>query len=477
MRIPEKGLSKEELFQKMESYRSNDQDCRSGQVFSYVYDAGADVDEVGKKALTDFLHESGLDPTAFPSVMQFEVELVRMAATHVKGDENVVGNFTSGGTESIILALKSARDYFRKKKPEITQPEMVLATTAHAAFHKAADYLGIKKVLTDVDGVSYIADVELMRKAITPNTIILIGSAPSYAHGVVDPIEQIGQLALEHDLLFHVDACMGGFLLPYFRRLGEPIPDFEFNVPGVTSLSMDLHKYGYTPKNASIILYKNKELRRHQIYACAAWTGYTIVNNAVQSSKSGGPMAASWAVMNFLGDDGYLALAKNALEATKKIVKAIDDMDDIELMGRPEMTLLCFGSDTVNVFHVADEMKMRGWFLQPQLAFANSKKNVHISVNSASIETVDKMIEDLKLAVEDAKKLPDSDMADQIAAAFAQVDPDSFDDEMFASMLGMAGMTGVDLPERMAEINEVLNALPVPLREKLLVEFLNNLFI
>lgn len=477
MRIPAKGEDKAELFKKMESYKANDMDWRSGHTWGYVYDPGPEVERIGKEAYMMFLNESGVDPTVYPSLMKFEVEVVAMAAAHVGGDQNIVGNFTSGGTESIILAMKAARDYARIHKPHITEPEVILPVTAHAAFQKGGQYLGIKPVLVPVDPETFKADPEHIRKAITPNTIILMGSAPSYAHGVIDPIEDIAKIALEHDLLFHVDACMGGFLLPYFKRLGEDVPPFDFSVPGVTSLSMDLHKYAYTPKNASLILYKNKDYRRHQIFACANWTGYTMVNNAIQSSKTGGPLAAAWAVLNYIGDEGYLELARKKLEATKAILAAIDEMPDLNVMGRPQMCLVCFSSETVNVFHIIDEMKMRGWYIQPQLEYAGSTKNIHLSVNVGNIDYVEAMLKDLKECVEVAKTMETGDLAQNIKAAFADVDPATFDENAFTAMLGMAGMDSVDLPERMAEINEVMNALPAGLREKLLVEFLNDLFV
>ena len=478
MKFPKNGIAKDKLFAQMETYREHDLQWKQGRAWAYVYDAGAEVDEVGKRAYMAFLGESGLDPTSFPSLMRFENELVAMSAAHVNGDSEVVGNFTSGGTESIILAMKSARDYCRAKRPEITTPEIILPVTGHAAFQKAAQYLGLKIVLTPIDPVTFKADAEAMRAAITPNTILLVASAPQYAQGVIDPVEQIAAIAQEHDLLCHVDACMDGFLLPYFRRLGEDIPPFDFSVPGVTSLSMDLHKYGYTPKNASLVLYRNKDLRRYQIYACSTWTGYTIVNNAVQSSKSGGPLAAAWAVVNFLGDDGYLELARRNLEATKKTIAGLKQIPDIRLLGEPQMCLLSFASEEVNVFHIIDEMKLRGWYIQPQLSYDCSPHNVHLSINSGSLEMVEPMLADLRECVAIAKQLPFSDLAEQISQAFADIDPATFDESMFQTMLQMSGMGGgVELPERMAEVNEVLNALPAGLREKLMVEFLNQLFV
>jgi sphinganine-1-phosphate aldolase len=475
VRIPAHGLSKGEIFERMEAYRAGDVNWRDGRTWAYIYDPGPEAEEVIKRAYMMFLSENALDPTVFPSAVRFENELVAMAAAHLNGDDEVVGNFTSGGTESIILAVKTARDYFRARRPEIREPEIILPVTAHAAFQKAAHYLCLKPVLVPVDPETFKADPEAIRQAITPNTVLLVGSAVSYAHGVVDPIRELGQIALEHDLLLHVDACMGGFLLPYFRRLGAPVPDFDFSVPGVTSISMDFHKYAFAAKGASVVLYRNKELRRHQIYTCAQWTGYTVVNPTVQSSKSAGPLAAAWAVLHFIGDDGYLEIARQVMDAARRIADAIDEMEDLRLLGRPEMNLVAFTSDTVSVFHIIDEMKERAWYVQPQLDFRGSKENIHLSINPASVKWVDALLADLRVCVEKARTMESGTLASAVSDAFSSVDPASFTEETFAQMLGMVGIKGAALPERMAGINEILNALPAQLREKLVTEFINEL--
>jgi glutamate/tyrosine decarboxylase-like PLP-dependent enzyme len=459
----------------MEAYRAGDMNWREGRTWAYVYDPGPEAEEVIKQAYMMFLTENALDPTVFPSVLRFENELVAMASAHLSGDDEVVGNFTSGGTESIMLAVKTARDYFRARRPEIREPEIILPVTAHAAFQKAAHYLCLKPVLVPVDPATFKADPEAVRQAITPNTILLTGSAVSYAHGVVDPIRELGQIALEHDLLLHVDACMGGFLLPYFRRLGAPVADFDLSVPGVTSISMDFHKYAFAAKGASVVLYRDKELRRHQIYTCAQWTGYTVVNPTILSSKSAGPLAAAWAVLHFIGDDGYLEIARQVMDAARRIADAIDEMEDLRLLGRPEMNLVAFTSDTVSVFHIIDEMKARAWYIQPQLEFHGSKENIHLSINPASVKWVDALLADLRVCVEKARTLESGKVAEAVRNAFSSMDPASFTEETFSQMLGMVGIQGAALPERMAEINEILNALPVQLREKLVTEFMNEL--
>lgn len=471
--LPKGGKSRDEVFGELDALKQNDVDWKSGRCFAYIYDPGQEAMAVGKDAFSHFLTENALDPTAYPSLLELENRILGIAAAHLNGDENTVGTFTSGGTESIILAVKAARDYNRKHKPEITEPEMVLPVTAHAAFHKAAKYLGIKTVTTAVNADDYRADVGAMAEAITPNTILLVGSSPSYAHGVIDPIPAIGRLAEERGLLFHVDACVGGWLLPYFRRLGQDVPDFDFSVPGVTSMSMDLHKYAFTPKGASVVLYRKAEHRQPQFFACAGWTGYTVVNSAVQSSKSGGPMAGAWATMTFLGDDGYLELARGLKEGTEKLIAGIKEIDDIELMTEPDFCMFAFASETVNVFHIIDEMKERRWLIQGQFGFEEHRENVHISVQPGNLSWVEPFLADLADAVAAAKKLPTGELAGMMGdlGSFSDMDPATFQ-----GLLAMVGFQDGALPDRMASINGLINGLPPEAKEDMLKTFFNLLF-
>ena len=476
MKIPEHGLGEEHIFQQLSSYQTLDLNWRSGKIMGYVYDAGKAAEAVGKKAYMMFLMENALDPTVYQSLLKLENELVAMGAAHVGGDEAVAGNFTSGGTESILLAVKTARDYFREHRPDITVPEMILPMTAHAAFFKAAAYFDVKPVQVDVDPVSFKADPDQIKHAINKNTILLVASAPSYAHGVVDPIPEIAKLAVENDILFHVDACVGGFMLPYFRRLGVEFPEFGFNVPGVTSLSMDLHKYGYTPKNASMVLYRDKQLRKYQMFACAKWPGYTVINTAIQSSKTGGPMAAAWAVLNFIGDNGYLEIARRKLAATKKMLDGIEAINGLRVTAKPDMCMFSVISDSVNVFHIIDEMKKRGWYIQPQLEFKTSQKNFHISVNAANVDLVDEFLSDLAASTEAAADCKISDIVGEIEKLLTGTSMEEIKDDDLSALMDMVGIQGSDFPESMAEINDILNILPPDFRERLLVFFLNELF-
>jgi sphinganine-1-phosphate aldolase len=476
MTLPKTGRDKDSILRELQERKKNDVDWQSGKVWGYVYDPGKEVMEVGKQAYMMYLTENALDPASFPSLLQFENDIIGLVSKQLNGDSEVVGNFTSGGTESIICAVKAARDWARETKPHIKNPKMLLPTTAHAAFQKAAHYLGVTAVLVDVNNKTFAADPQKMEAAIDEDTIMLVGSAPSYAHGTIDPIEQLGDIAQRRGLWLHTDGCVGGWLLPYFRKLGVEMPLYDFRVPGVSSISVDLHKYAFCPKGASTVLYRNKSLRKHQIFTCTTWTGYSIVNPTVQSSKSGGPLAAAWAVINFVGDEGYMNLAKRAHEATQTIVKGIEAIKGLHLLAPPHMNLIAFGSDEVNVFHLSDLMKERGWTLQPQLAYGGSKENLHLSINPASDAQLKPFLKDLAECVEAARSYQVSELPAMAKEALSAIDPKMLTPEMLEQILSMGGMGGFELPKQMAEINETLNGLSPELRKKLLTEFLNALF-
>lgn len=478
MKIPEKGMAKEKIFNTLASYKGEDLDWKSGRVLGYIYYPGEKAHDVIDEAYTMFLTENALDPTTFPSTLRLENEVVGMTANLLQGGQEVVGNFTSGGTESLILAVKTARDYARATKPHIKEPEMVMPVTAHASFYKAAHYLDVKPVVTPVDADSFLADVAAMRDAITDNTILLVGSAPGYAHGIVDPISEIAKLAKNNNLLCHVDGCVGGIHLAYMRKLGYPVPEFDFSVPGVTSISADLHKYGYAAKGASIILYKNKELRKHQIFACSRWAGYTIINAAVTSSKTAGPMAAAWAVMNYLGDEGYRKIVGEVMEATRLIIDGINGIDGVKVLGEPNMCMFAFASTSkkINVYRLADALKKKGWYVQPQFARANSPANLHISMNRATVHQAQAFLHDLEKTIAELKQEEISDEARELRAELDKLSI-KFDDETFLKLTEMAGITGTELPDKMETINQIMEVLPYDVSEWILIEYLNNLMV
>ncbi len=476
MNIPEHGLTKKEILKALKGYRQHDLPWRSGKVLAYTYDPGLEAEEVTKAAYLMFLGENALDPTAYPSVLRMEKEVVRMMADLLRGDEQVVGNFTSGGTESILLAVKTARDRARVEHPEIKAPEMVLPLTAHAAFRKAARYFDVKPIVAPFDTTTFRADVGAMRDLITDNTILLVASAPGYAQGVIDPVAEIGALAQERGLLLHVDGCVGGIPLSLMRRMGGySVPDFDFTVPGVTSISTDLHKYGYAAKGASVILYRNKDIRRHQIFASTSTTTYVFVNPTVLSSRSAGPIAGAWAVLHFLGEEGYGKMIREVMDTTRRMVDGVNATGDLRVLGEPEAPMFSVASDTINVFQLADRMTKRGWYLQPQLSTALSPPNVHISVNPNTAPLVDEFLAELREALREVKEL---DVPLDIEALRAEVERSVQDltPEAFEQVLAMGGIEGTSLPKEMAVINTVMDVLPDSVCEDLLVGFMNDFY-
>lgn len=476
MRIPQTGLSKQEILTTLNSFKSRDMDWKAGKVWCYVYNAGEDPAEVTKEAYLSFLTENGLDPTVFPSMLKLETDVVRAVINLLRGDSNAVGHLTTGGTESIMLAVKTARDKARAERPHIKEPEMVLPKTAHAAFHKAAHYLSVKPVLVDIDPATFKVRAEDMKKAITENTILLVASAPSYSQGVVDPIAEIGKIAEEKKLLFHIDGCVGGLHLSFMRKLGYAIPDFDFTVPGVTSISTDLHKYGYAAKGCSVIMYRSKEIRKYQIFACTDTTAYTLINPTVLSTKSGGPMAGAWAILNFLGEEGYMRIIKAVQEATKKLIDGINSIDGLQVLGEPAMCMFSFKSDVINVYQLADEMSKRGWYIQGQFSTPLTPRNLHVSVNYGTAPNVDALLKDLRECVEIVKGMTpiDSDaIKAMVGAALQGPDPEA----AFGQLAASAGLTGTDLPTEMAFINEVMDALPDEICNMFLVNYFNDLYV
>jgi glutamate/tyrosine decarboxylase-like PLP-dependent enzyme len=476
MQIPELGVAAHEITATLERYRSGDTDWRAGKTWGYVFDAGREIEDVGKRAFVSFLSENALDPTVYPSLLRLENELVGMTLAHLRAPDGSAGIFSSGGTESIILAVKAAREALRERRPDVTQPELLLPVTAHAAFHKAAHYLGMRVVPVRVDPRTFTADVAHARELVSNATALIVGSAPSYAHGVIDPIAELAALAVERGVPCHVDGCIGGFLLPYFERLGRELPRFDFRVPGVTSISMDLHKYGYAPKGASVVLFRDKALRRQAMFACSRWSGYTLVNTTIQSTKSGGPLAGAWAVLNHVGDSGYLEIARKLAGAMDALVSGIREIPELRLLGDPRMTLLACASDEISVFVLCDEMKTRGWYIQPQLGVGTEPSSFHLSLNPSNVVNVPAFLSDLGAAVQSAKRLGKPELPAPLLESLASLDPAALSPETFRQMLAMVGLDGFVVPERMAEVNHLLAALSPALRERVLTEFVNELF-
>uniref|UniRef100_A0A1D1YYE3 Sphingosine-1-phosphate lyase n=1 Tax=Anthurium amnicola TaxID=1678845 RepID=A0A1D1YYE3_9ARAE len=357
------------------------------------------------EAYSMFSHTNPLHQDIFRSVARYEAEVVAMTATMLGSNEKnsggqICGNMTSGGTESILLAVKSSRDYMTMKNG-ISKPEMIIPESAHSAYDKAAQYFKIKVWRIPVNK-DFQADVKGIRQYINRNTILIVGSAPGFPHGIIDPIEELGELASSFGICFHVDLCLGGFVLPFARKLGYPIPPFDFSVKGVTSISADVHKYGLAPKGTSVVLYRNHEIRKHQFVAVTEWSGGLYVSPTVAGSRPGGLIAGAWAAMMSLGLEGYLENTRAVMEASKMIETGIKEIPELFIIGRPDMTVIAFGSNDVDIFEVNDIMSTKGWHLNA-LQRPNS---VHICVTLQHVPVAKDFLEDLKESVKTVKDNP-----------------------------------------------------------------------
>ncbi|CCH30865.1 aminotransferase class V-fold PLP-dependent enzyme [Actinosynnema sp. NPDC047251] len=461
----------DDVLAELRALRAGDLPTHGGRTLAYVYDSAVPgLDDLAARAHALASSVNGLDPTAFPSLLRLENDVVATAARLLGGTAATVGTVTSGGTESCLLAVLAARE----SRPGVAAPSMVLPETAHAAFHKAAHYFGVRVVAVPVDPKTFRADPDAMAAAITDDTVLVVVSAPSYAHGVVDPVEPIAAAARERGARCHVDACIGGWILPH-----ADVEPFDFSVPGVTSISVDLHKYAYCPKGTSVLLHADAALRRAQYFASADWPGYTMLNSTTQSTRSGGPLAAAWAVLRHIGDDGYRDLARRALASARLIRDGVDGIAGLRVLGAPESTLIAVTAtgEDFDVFTVADEMRARNWYVQPQFAHRSSPANLHLTVTAANAGNEDELLADLRDSVAAAVAAGPVAVAPEVVAAIGALDPDSLTPQEFAGLLAAAGLGGGGvLPERMATVNALLAAAPPALRERILVEFLGVLY-
>lgn len=369
-----------------------------GRVSGSIYHGDHDHYAFLTDAFRLFAHANVLQRDMYPSATKLEAEIVAMTASMLHGDVETCGVVTFGGTESLINPMLVYRDRARAEKG-ITEPEVIMPVTAHVALEKAAHMLGIK-ILKAPLGDDWLGEVDWIRSHVTENTVALVGSAANYAHGLVDPIEELSEIALEHDIGLHVDGCLGGFILPWGERLGISIPRFDFRVPGVTSISADTHKYGYALKGTSVLLYRNSNLRRYQYFNFTDWPGGIYFSPGLSGSRSGGIVAATWAAMVSLGERGYLEIAKGIFETAATIRRGVDAIPELEVIGNPTF-LVAFRSPELNIYHVNDHLISKGWRLNalqlpPALHFCVTRPNTAPGVAEA-------FVADLRDAVEYAK--------------------------------------------------------------------------
>jgi glutamate/tyrosine decarboxylase-like PLP-dependent enzyme len=402
-RIPETGRDPQAILREMAELRGNDADWRGGRVFSLVYHAGAAHEELLQHAHGMFASANLLNPMAFKSVKQMEAEVVQMAARLMNGPESTVGAMTSGGTESILLSIYTYREHARKARKMRGPLEIVAPVTIHPAFDKACHYFGLKLRKVDLRR-DFSADPREMKRAITRRTIALVASAPQYPHGVVDPIQEIGSLAEHAGLPLHVDACVGGFILPWLERIGRRLPTWDFRVPAVTSISADLHKYGYTAKGASVLLWRSMDYMRHQFFVATDFPGGIYASPSIPGTRPGGPIAAAWAALQSMGADGYEKLARVALDAADRLRAGVDTIPELAVLGQSRATIVCYGArdGSIDVYAVADRLEARGWTVDRQ----QMPPSIHLTVTANHAAIVDAYIADLRAAVEEVRKNP-----------------------------------------------------------------------
>lgn len=396
--LPENGTPHSELLDRMRERKAADADWRSARTFSLIYPAGAQVDAVLHEANNLYLYENALNPFRFPSLADMEKEVVAMTARLLNAPPEASGSMTSGGTESIVQAVRVARDRAKAERG-VTEPTLVMPYSAHPAFAKAAKYFGLEIVhIPLADDLR--ADVKAADKLVDDRTALVVGSAPNYPHGVVDPIPELAELASDRGAPFHTDSCVGGFLLPFMERAGYDVPPFDFRVPGVSTMSADVHKYGFCTKGASVVLHRNGDhVLGYQAFLYEDWPGGLYGSLALAGARPAAPIAAAWAVMNFLGVDGYVRLIRQTVETARAMRKGIEGAG-LVIVGEPVGPVMAFTSPRVDldIMAVGDVMDDAGWHLDRQ----HGPDALHMMVSPAHAGVVEEFVADLNRAVETA---------------------------------------------------------------------------
>ena len=398
--LPRKGRSSDEVIAELEAKRADDVRWADGRTFGMIYDGGPAVHEVAERAARLYLHENALNTRAFPSLGAIQSEVVGWTADLLHAGPERAGFLTSGGTESILCAVLAARERGEKERG-VTDPEMVVTESAHAAFHKAAHLFGIRLHKTPVRS-NWEADLDAMDEQINDRTVLVVGSAPQYPQGVIDPIPEIAALAARVGAHCHVDACMGGFVLPFAEQIGRAVPRWDFRVEGVDSISADIHKLGYSPKGVSVILYRNRSLRRHQTFVFDDWLGGFYASPNLQGSRSGMPMATAWAVMQHLGLEGYQALTRETLENADRMRAGIGKTDGLRVLGDSQYHLIAMASEleadgieSLDVFALGDALLSRGWYHDRQ----KPPDTLHSTVSNTNAGVIEDYLEALQECV------------------------------------------------------------------------------
>ena len=401
--MPEQGRDSDGILSDLEAFKDSDPEYKDGRVWSLVYYLDEQHSSFLKESYHRFACENGLNPGAFKSLKKMETEVISATADILNGTDEVCGVVTSGGTESCMLAVKTYRDMARDKR-RVKKPEMIMSAAAHVAWFKASEYFGVKIRLVPLTS-DLTPDLKKLKRMINRNTVMILGSAPEYPHGTIDPIEEMGAIASKKKIPLHVDACVGGFILPFMEMNGESLPLWDYRVPGVTSISADIHKYGYAAKGASTITYRNLDYLRYQMFAYQNWPGGVFASSALLGTRPGGAYAAAWGVTRYFGKEGYRKLARDTLAAVNKLKAGIAEIPELEVMGSPQGPLFSYKSNDpdVNIYAVGDQMDASGW----QVNRNQFPAGLHAMVTAQHLAVVDQYLEDLREAVATVKANPE----------------------------------------------------------------------
>lgn len=399
--IPVEGKKPDLILQEIRKMKQDDVAWKDGKAWSLVYYVDEEHDHLLKEAHNELFSANYLNPLAFKSLHKMEQEVVHMTADMLCGDEHTVGVMTTGGTESILLAMYCYRQRARKLHPDIHLPEVVAPVTIHPAFDKAAQLFGLRLLKAPVDTSRRVLPGAL-EQLITKNTILVVASAPSYPNGVIDPIQVVSEIAERHRLPLHVDACVGGFMLPWIEKLGYPVPLWDYRVPGVSSVSADVHKFGFGAKGASVLTYRNMGILHHQFVVTTDYPGGIYISPTLLGTRAGGPIAAAWAAMKHLGQNGYLSIAKNLMEGAQKLQSGLSAISGLTIIGAPCMNLISYATinNDPDIFVIGDQMEEKGWMVDRQ----QLPDCIHLTITPTNVVVIDQYLKDLKDAVEYAKE-------------------------------------------------------------------------
>ncbi|MRG60771.1 aminotransferase class V-fold PLP-dependent enzyme [Agromyces sp. CFH 90414] len=496
-----------DVLAELRALRDADAPTHGGRVLSYVYDSGlAELDELAAEAARLVQPVNGLDPTTFTSVAVMESQVLGFAREIFHGDDEVVGSVTSGGTESCLLAVKGAREAWRAARAGTPRtPRLVAPVTVHAAFQKAAAYFGLALDLVPVDPATGAVSPAAIEERLGDDVALVVVSAPSYPFATLDPVADVAAITAARGIRLHVDACIGGFALAFRSDEEPPLAPWDFRVPGVTTLSADLHKYGYAPKGVSVLLTRGRDLHRRQYFATTKWPGYPVVNPTMTGSKPAGPLAAAWAIIEALGVDGFRDLAGRAARATGVLRDAVEGIEGLRVVGSPVGPLLAVATDEglpperrVDPHHWADAARGLGWHLQLQPGLAQDDgaplpRTTHLTVTPVTERVLDDLVPALRAAADEVRGAPPADGALLLvelaggpeAAAGLAASAEGLDADGAALLLASFGLLGGNapdgpeqgaasgaLPERLAPVLALVEALPAELAERLLVELL-----